>query len=92
VHACFDAFGDAADVSLFLDADGRLLRNSAARWGNPEGAEFHPAPFGGICTAERSFDGFTIPSEVRVGWYAGTPRFESEGEFFRATITSAEFR
>jgi hypothetical protein len=29
---------------------------------------------------------------VRVGWYFGSPRFESEGEFFRATIDEAMFR
>jgi hypothetical protein len=92
VHACFEAFGDEADVTLHVDHDGRLLRNHAMRWGNPEGAEFHAAPFGGLCLAERTFEGITLPTEVRVGWYCGTPRFESEGEFFRATVTEATFR
>jgi hypothetical protein len=35
---------------------------------------------------------YTIPTRVRVGWYFGTSRFESEGEFFRATIEDAIFR
>lgn len=92
VHACFEVFGDEADVTLRVGPDGRLLGNLTQRWGNPEGREFHASPFGGLCLDERTFDGFTIPTEVRVGWHLGTPRFEDEGEFFRGSVTSASFR
>lgn len=41
---------------------------------------------------EATFDGYTIPTRVRVGWYFGTDRFEPEGEFFRCTLDAAVFR
>ena len=31
-------------------------------------------------------------SSSLIGWHFGTDRFEREGEFFRATIGSAEYR
>ena len=42
--------------------------------------------FGGIIEEEGTFCGYTIPTRLRIGWYFGTERFESEGEFFRVTI------
>jgi len=42
--------------------------------------------------AERAFDGYTIPTRLRIGWYFGSERFESEGEFFRVTIDRATYR
>jgi hypothetical protein len=48
--------------------------------------------FGGVLESEATFGGYTIPNRVRAGWYFRTPRFESEGEFFRATIDDATFR
>jgi hypothetical protein len=62
------------------------------RWGNPEGGEFHSEDFGGIVEEERTFGGFTIPSKLRIGWYFGSDRFETEGEFFRCTVDEAEHR
>ncbi len=41
--------------------------------------------------AEHAFDGATIASRVRAGWWWGTDR-QDEGEFLRATITDAGFR
>lgn len=88
----------AAHLDISIDAAGRLRTVCIARWGNPELAnhgeqkEFHEYPFGGIVLGEKSFDGITIPSVMRVGWYFGTGRFEAEGEFFRVTVDHAEFR
>ena len=41
---------------------------------------------------EKAFDGITIPTTMRVGWYFGSDRFATEGEFFRVTVDHAEFR
>lgn len=87
----------SAHLDLSIDAGGRLRTACIARWGNPEWAnhvqkEFHEYPFGAVVSDERTFDGITIPSAMRVGWYFGESRFESEGEFFRVTIDHAEFR
>jgi hypothetical protein len=70
-----------------IDADGRLLTFSFDRWGDPDNSgtwDWHP--FGGEITGWRSFDGVTIPSAGRAGWFFGTDRWPS-GEFFRYQIT-----
>ncbi|MGV0027396.1 DUF6920 family protein [Phormidesmis priestleyi] len=88
IHAQFPAYGNLADLSLTVD-QGRLETVRTSRWGNPEGAEFHDVNFGAIAEEERTFGGYTIPTRLRVGWYFGSNRFESEGEFFRVMIEDA---
>ena len=39
-----------------------------------------------------TFAGYTIPTRLRAGRHFGTGRFESEGEFFRATVDDAAYR
>jgi hypothetical protein len=36
--------------------------------------------------------GYAISQRIRAGWWFGTPRFESEGELFRAEILGVELR
>lgn len=84
--------GNACHLDLTIAPDGRLRTASLARWGNPDQKEFHELPFGGLSADEKSFDGITIPTTLRIGWYFGTSRFESEGEFFRVTVDHAQFR
>jgi hypothetical protein len=45
-----------------------------------------PHPFGGEITGYATFDGLTIPSAGRVGWFFGTDRWPAS-EFFRYQIT-----
>ncbi len=78
-------------VHLRIDPDGRLREILIDRWGNPDGEPYGRYPFGVSIQAERTFDGVTIPSAFRAGWWWGTDR-QNRGEFFRATITSATFR
>jgi hypothetical protein len=92
LHARFKAYSEPADLELVTDERGRLETIKLPRWGNPEGADFHYADFGGIVEEESTFAGYTIPTRLRVGWHFGTDRFESEGEFFRATIDDATYR
>jgi uncharacterized protein DUF6920 len=84
--------GERTEVQFVIDGVGRLEGVKLKRWGNPEGAVYHYADFGGFAEREGTFDGFTIPTQLRVGWYFGTERFEREGEFFRVKIDHAEFR
>ena len=70
----------------------RLRTLAMLRWGDPEHHGYGAYPFGGIVEAERTFDGFTIPSKLRIGWYFGTDRWESEGEFFRCELDDATYR
>ncbi|MBW4458949.1 MAG: hypothetical protein KME47_01710 [Nodosilinea sp. WJT8-NPBG4] len=92
LHASFVAQGEPAELDFAIDQTGRLKTAQLPRWGNPEGAEHHYVDFGAIVEAEDTFGGYTIPTQLRVGWYFGTDRFESEGEFFRATIDEAIYR
>lgn len=92
VRACLSVHDYPVELDLTVDDAGRLKTIELQRWGNPAGGEFHCAPFGGIIEAEGTFAGFTIPTRIRVGWYPGTPRFETEGEFFRVTIDDAAYR
>jgi hypothetical protein len=91
-RARFVVQGYEVEINLTIDETGRLKTLELERWGDPGGGAFRNAPFGGIAEAEKSFGGFTIPSRLRVGWYPGTPRFETEGEFFRVTIDDAVYR
>ena len=75
------------EIHLLLDAAGRAVSFSFARWGDPEGAGawgWHP--FGGDVTEHRTFDGVTVPAAGRIGWFPGTPGW-ARGEFFRYRIT-----
>jgi hypothetical protein len=92
LHARFRAHGESAELELVIDEGGRLETVKLPRWGNPEGADFHYVGFGAIVEEEETFNGYTIPARLRAGWYFGTDRFESEGEFFRATIDDATYR
>jgi hypothetical protein len=92
LHASFMAQGEQAELDLTIDQAGRLKTAKLPRWGNPEGAEHHYVDFGAIVEEEGTFCGYTIPTRLRVGWYFGTERFESEGEFFCATINDAIYR
>jgi hypothetical protein len=77
----------AVEVHYRLDAGGRVVSLVFDRWGDPDrSGAFAWHPFGGEITGYRTFDGVTIPSAGRVGWFFGTDRWPS-GEFFRYQLT-----
>ncbi len=92
LHSSFVVQDEKAELDFTIDQTGRPKSFKLPRWGNPDGAEFQYVDFGGILEEESTFNGYTIPTRLRVGWYFGTERFESEGEFFRATIDDAIYR
>ena len=92
IHARFVSHGEQADIDMGIDEAGRLRSVVMPRWGDPDGSAFGLYPCGAFVDEETSFDGYTIPSRLRVGWHFGSERFAREGEFFRATIESARFR
>ena len=72
-------------------AEGGALRSlSMARWANPHGEPWAQYPCGGELGGEAAFGGLMIPANLRAGYFFGTDRW-AQGEFFRATITEAEF-
>jgi hypothetical protein len=76
-------------LTFVIDSDGKLLEGYALRWGNhTKDGSWTYIPMGGKCYAEHTFDGFTIPSQVGVGWWFGS---EEYFEFFQSSIKHAEF-
>lgn len=87
--ALFAIDGVPVELTLFVDPSGRLLELRLPRWGNLTAEGEHDyVPFGVSMTAERTIDGYTIPTEVTAGWWPDTERYF---EFFRATIERARF-
>ncbi len=91
-RARFSPHGEDAELDLALAADGGLRSVSMQRWGDPDGRGFRYCRCGGLVEEEKSFGPYTIPSRLRVGWHFGSERFATEGEFFRVTVDSAEYR
>lgn len=74
-------------LRIRLDEAGRPTSFVFDRWGDPDRTRawgWHP--FGGEVTEHRTFDGITVPSAGRIGWFIGTDRWP-DGEFFRYRIT-----
>ncbi|MGD8491847.1 MAG: hypothetical protein PVI68_22775, partial [Anaerolineae bacterium] len=92
LQATLDAHGITADLELAIDEHGRLQSVQLPRWGNPQGDAFHQIDFGALVEEEKTFGGYTIPTRLRAGWYFGSNRFETEGEFFRATVDDVTYR
>ncbi len=80
---------DDVDVELrfAFDEAGRIASIVFDRWGDPhQDGRFANHAFGIEVTEHATFDGVTVPSAGRVGWFFGTDRW-AEGEFFRYRIT-----
>jgi hypothetical protein len=92
VQANFTALGEPAHLTLTVSEAGLLESVKFDRWGNPEGEAYHYVDFGVKVEEIGMFDGYTIPTRIRAGWFFGCDRFESEGEFFRCTIDKAIYR
>ncbi len=92
VQASFTALGKFTKLTLTVDEQGAVKRERLNRWGNPEGGDYRYVDFGAIVEATGTFEGYTIPTQLRVGWFFGSDRFESEGEFFRCTVDKAIYR
>jgi len=78
------------DLRMVVDDEGRLRSLVFDRWGDPDSTgRWGSHPFGFEVTGYATFDGVSIPSAGRAGWFFGTDRW-SEGEFFRSEILGYE--
>jgi len=78
------------DLHMVVDDQGRLLSVVFDRWGDPDNfGTWGYHPFGFEVTRDATFDGISIPSASRAGWFYGTDRW-SDGEFFRSEIVRYE--
>jgi hypothetical protein len=75
------------EVRYQLDEQGRPRSITFDRWGDPDRTgTWGWCRSGGEFSGYRTFDGVTIPSEGRFGWFYGTNRW-ADSEFFRYRIT-----
>jgi uncharacterized protein DUF6920 len=89
VKATMKIDNETITMTLSVNHDGKLRQIVLSRWGDKlVDGRFGYAPFGGTMKAERSFGGYTIPSEISCGWWFGTDRYF---EFFHAQIKEADF-
>ena len=85
-----DAGGEATTLTFEVDANGRLREVSFLRYGNlTAGGQYTLIPFGITVDAERTFDGYTIPSRLRAGWWYGSEYYD---ESIRLTVESAHLQ
>lgn len=76
-------------LNLSLDKRGAVREVVGQRWSNANTEQrFRLQPFGGTMSAESTFQGLTIPTDVSVGNHYGTQDYLP---FFQARITRAKF-
>jgi hypothetical protein len=92
VQASFTTLGESTQLRLTVDDQGQLTQSIFKRWGSPDGGDYCPVEFGVIIQERGTFGGYTIPTRIRAGWFLGSDRFESAGEFFHCTIDRASYR
>jgi hypothetical protein len=76
-------------LEMTLDASGAVREILGQRWSNANPKKsFRLQPFGGTIEADATFEGYTIPSKIRVGNHYGTTDYLP---FFQAEIASARY-
>lgn len=89
IQADFKIDNQPITLTLTIDAGGKLLTISLPRWGDKtEDGNWQYIPFGGEVKAEKTFDGYTVPAKMSVGWWFGTDKY---CEFFQSSIERAKF-
>jgi hypothetical protein len=90
IQSRLKADGETITLTFVIDKQGRLLRSFLLRWGNQTAdKQYAEIPFGGSYQTEKTFGGYTIPSQMGAGWWFGTDRYF---EFFGVSIERAEFQ
>jgi hypothetical protein len=69
--------GEKMTLRLTVDPDGGLREVFAMRFGSvgTENHRFQPIPYGMIVDRSQTVDGYTLPVEMRGGWWYGTDRY-----------------
>jgi hypothetical protein len=81
--------GDEVLATVRIGPAGELSELRIERWSDlTDDGSYTWIPFATQVAAERTFGDYTIPSEVRATWWAGTERAFT---FFRATVDEATF-
>lgn len=91
ITASFKLDEELITLTLVIDRNGGLLKVMMPRWGEDkmEKGKFAYLPYGAAFLEEATFEGYTVPTQMGVGWWFGTERYE---ETFRATLNQADYR
>ncbi|MFN0105955.1 MAG: DUF6920 family protein [Bryobacteraceae bacterium] len=83
-----------AERTSWLPESGSPIPKSFSfkRWGNPDNTGYRELDFGVVVEETREIAGNTIPTRLRAGWFYNGSGFANDGEFFRATVDTAEYR
>ena len=92
IQATLRSLEEATVLNLTIDSLGRPNQISFKRWGNPDSSSYQLVNFGAYVDQESTFAGYTIPSKLRAGWYFGSDKFKTEGEFFRVTLDDVIYK
>lgn len=82
--------GAAAPVTIHVGPEGALREVTLNRWGDVGVASPRLLPYGFRIEEEATFEGITIPTRLRGGWWYGTERFDPD-EAAVFTVRSATF-
>ena len=89
IQANFNLNGAPTVLTLNIDRNGKLLSISLPRWNNStKDKRWQYIPFGGKVHAEATFGGYTVPTQIDVGYWLGTDEYWT---FFQATVNRVEF-
>lgn len=88
-HLTLPVDGQETHADFHLGPHGELTELRLRRWSNlTDTGAYGWVAFRATVEAERSFDGYTIPSEILASWRAGS---EQEFDFFHAIVENARF-
>jgi hypothetical protein len=93
-HAKVTVFvdGTPTTLTLHIDQQGRLLESVSLRWGaKTEDGSYAYFPYRITVAEEKTFQGYTIPSQVTAAWTHDDPNRQPP-LMFHYRITRAEFR
>ncbi len=83
--------GDCVALTLTVSSEGKLTEITMERHGDVGVEWWGPIPYGFAVEEERTFEGYTIPTRVRGGWWYGTERYDvADASLFR--VVDARFR
>ena len=80
---------EAVPMTIELAADGQRRELRLQRWSDlTDDGNYAWIPFASYMQAERTFGDYTVPSQIRASWWAGTDR---EFEFFHTTVDDIQY-
>ncbi|GAA1388024.1 DUF6544 family protein [Catellatospora chokoriensis] len=90
--ATIDLAGISHPVTITVATDGTLTRVDVPRWGQPTAADYAEHLFTALLDGpEATYDGFTIRSAARAGWWQCPDHCATE-EFIRFAIDHVDYR